>query len=251
MNGLSQQFPVINAGFALPVRAFSSTRLGGVSRPPFDALNLSANTDDDPEHVRQNRTILNGRLPGEPHWLRQVHGRQVIHLDDWQPGAEADAAWTDRPGQVVAVLTADCLPILLAGIARSGSGPIVAAIHAGWRGLAFGVIEHTLEQLATHAQKLQAWIGPSIRQPAYEVDEPVFAAFKDYPNAFSANGNNEKNGNRRWQADLQSIARQKLMLAGIKNVRDCGLCTAGDRHNFYSHRRDGRCGRQASLIWFE
>lgn len=251
MSNLSQQFPVINAGFALPVRAFSSTRLGGVSRPPFDALNLSANADDDPEHVRQNRKILSRRLPGEPHWLRQVHGRRAIHLDDWQLGAEADAAWTDRPGQVVAVLTADCLPILLAGVARSGSGPIVAAIHAGWRSLAFGVIEHTLEQLAEHAQKLQAWIGPSIRQSAYEVDEPVFAAFKEYPNAFKANGNNEKNGSRRWQADLQSIARQKLMLAGIKNVRDCGLCTAGDRHNFYSHRRDGRCGRQASLIWFE
>ena len=245
MTGLSAQLPGIDAGFTSPFEAFTTTRAGGVSPPPFDALNLGTTSGDEAEHVDANRKRLRASLPGEPRWLRQVHGRRVIHLDDWQPGIEADAAWTDRPSQVTVVLTADCLPILLAGFDRSGSGPVVAAIHAGWRGLADGVIENTLEQLVNRASGLQAWIGPSIRQPAYEVDEPLLAAFEDYPDAFQVNANG------RWQADLQSIATQKLILAGVKNVRDSGLCTASDRGSFYSHRRDGRCGRQASLIWFE
>ena len=239
------RLPRIDAGFRLPVHAFSTTRLGGVSLPPFDTLNLGTNTGDAAEPVKHNRERLAGSLPAEPHWLRQVHGRRVIHLDDWQPDIEADAAWTDRPHQVAVVLTADCLPILLTGVVRSNSRPLVAAIHAGWRGLADGVIENTLEQLVSHAAELQAWIGPSIRQPVYEVDEPVLAAFADYPDAFAANANG------RWQADLQTIARHKLMTCGVTQVHDSGLCTARDDRNFYSHRRDGRCGRQASLIWFE
>ncbi|MEM7054626.1 MAG: peptidoglycan editing factor PgeF [Pseudomonadota bacterium] len=232
---------IIDAGFSLPVRAFSTTRAGGISQPPFDTLNLSAACGDEPDHVAQNRLLLRALLPSEPLWLRQVHGNAVIHLDDWQPEITADAAWTDRPGQVAVVLTADCLPILLA----AEDTFCVAAIHAGWRGLAAGVIENTITAMTTVAKNLRAWIGPSIRQAAYEVGNEVVAAFADYPTAFV------ENANGRWQADLQSIAQRKLTEAGVNQVDDCGLCTHQRHERLYSHRRNARTGRQASLIWFK
>ena len=232
--------PVIDTGFALPVRGFSTTRDGGVSQPPYDALNLGAACGDDPESVAENRKQLQRRLPSEPRWLKQVHGNAVIHLDNWQPGIEADAVWTDQSNQVAVVLTADCLPILVA----ADDGSCVAAIHAGWRGLAAGVIENTIQAMCGSGD-LSAWIGPSIRQPAYEVGDEVRAAFAEYSNAFV------ENANGRWQADLAAIAQRKLIQAGVASVRDSGFCTHADAARFYSHRRDAHTGRQASLIWFE
>jgi YfiH family protein len=233
--------PRIDAALDGPVRGFATTRAGGVSKPPFDTLNLGDAGGDDPDAVAENRRRLAAALPAAPHWLRQVHGTGVIHLDDWRPGVEADAAWTDRPGRVVAVLTADCLPVLIADRA----GRCVAAAHAGWRGLAAGVLESTVIALPVPAAELQAWIGPRIGAAAYEVDAPVRDAFPDDADAFAPS----RPGH--WQADLPAIAIRRLQTAGVTAIRDVGRCTASEPGHFFSHRRDGRCGRQATLAWIE
>lgn len=228
----------IAADLAAPVTAFSTTRAGGVSPAPFDSLNLGANTGDDPANIRENRARLAAGLPSRPRWLRQVHGARVIHASDWRPGIEADGLWSDRPGEVLAVLSADCPPILLA--ARDGS--CVAAVHAGWRGLAAGIIEAMLARLPLAPERLHAWIGPAIRAASYEVDAAVFEALSGYPAAFT------RSRPGHWQVDLAAIATIKLGRAGVRRVRDCGLCSYADAR-FFSHRRAPRSGRGASLIW--
>ncbi len=224
--------------------ALSTTRHGGVSHGPFASCNLGTSTDDSPEAITANRRRLEQCLPASPCWLKQVHGVNVIHLDDWQPGVSADAAWTDRPGQVAIILTADCLPILLA----ADDGRLVAAIHAGWRGLAAGIIERTISQLPVAGAEIHAWIGPGISQPHYEVDQSVRSVF-----ARRSSGHEQafrRNARDRYQADLKQIARLELQAAGLTRVMDSGLCTAGDPERFYSHRRDqARTGRQATLVW--
>ncbi|MEM1081932.1 MAG: peptidoglycan editing factor PgeF [Pseudomonadota bacterium] len=233
--------PMLNPGFERPIRSLSTTRQGGLSGPPFDAFNLGLNSGDDAVIVRQNRARLSTFVPSEPCWLQQVHSTDLIHLDDWAPNVSADAAWTDRPGQVAVVLTADCLPILVA----DGSGAWVAAIHAGWRGLAAGIVFQVLEQLPSAIVGMRAWLGPSIRQPAYEVGAEVIAAFAHYPNAIEANQHG------RWQLSLQRIAHAQLIEAGVQTVVDSERCTLQDSSTFFSHRRSAPCGRQASLIWME
>jgi polyphenol oxidase len=228
------------------VRALATTRSGGVSRGPWASFNLGAHCGDDVEAVAENHRRLADHLPSSPRWLKQVHGTGLVHLDDWQPGIEADAAWTDRPGQVAAILTADCLPVLLA----HRSDPLVAAVHAGWRGLAAGILEQTVDSLPSAPDELVAWIGPAIAQPAYEVGEAVRAAFIERDPALAVCF--EVNPSGAWQADLKGIARRLLQAAGLVDVIDAGLCTAADPTRFYSYRRDdGRTGRQASLIWIE
>ena len=222
------------------VAAAATTRAGGVSRAPFGSLNLGEHCGDDARAVAENRRRLDARLPAAPCWLKQVHGTGVIHLDDWRPGIQADAAWTDRPGQVAAVLAADCLPLLLADRRER----LVAAVHAGWRGLANGVIEQALAALPLAPARLQAWIGPGISPAHYEVSDEVRAVFAADSDAFV------ENARGRWQADLKAIARARLERAGVGQVIDPGLCTAADPARFFSYRRDrGRTGRQASLIW--
>jgi polyphenol oxidase len=226
------------------VSALATTRQGGVSQGAYRSFNLGLSSGDDDQSVSENRRRLNECLPSPPRWLNQVHGIECIHLDDWRPGIEADAAWTDRPGQVAVVLTADCLPILLA----SDDGSLVAAIHAGWRGLANGIIEHVVATLPNSPERLLAWIGPGISRDDYEVDEPLWVAFtqrsKKHRQAFEANARG------RFQADLKCIAATELRSAGVSRVTDSRLCTAADAGHFYSHRRDhGRTGRQATLIW--
>jgi len=228
----------IEADLEAPVTGFATTRAGGVSAPPFDALNLALNTGDDPVHVEQNRARLASELPAAPRWLRQVHGTRVLHAADWHPDVEADAIWTDRPEEVLAILTADCLPILLA----ERDGRCVAAIHAGWRGLAAGIVEAALTALPSSPERLHAWIGPAIRADAYEVDAPVFDAFPEYGHAFVR----ARSGH--WQADLAAIATAKLRDGGVRRVRGCGLCSHDDPR-FFSHRRESRGGRGATLIW--
>lgn len=222
-------------------RAFSTTRDGGVSAEPWDTLNLGDKGGDDPAAVASNRARLAERLPAEPCWLRQVHGTRVVHLRDWAPDIEADAAWTDRAGEVVAILTADCLPILLA----DRDGTFVAGVHGGWRSLQGGIVEAVLAALPCDGEALCAWIGPGICGDCYQVGDEVRAAFvEDEPSlepAFEPDG-------ARWRADLKAIARQQLERRGVA-VNDAGLCTFEDAERFYSYRRDGRSGRMATLIW--
>jgi len=223
-----------------PVAGFCTSRIGGVSGPPYDSLNLGGACGDDQTAVEQNRRRVCSLLPAAPCWLRQVHGNHVVHLDQWQPGLEADAAWTDRPGQVVAVLTADCLPILVG----DPDGHCVAAIHAGWRGLAAGVIERCIAALPARPNDLKAWIGPRICAEHYEVDASVRTAFEEVPEAFSPT----RPGH--WLADLPAIAVKQLLATGIETVTDSAICTA-EGTSFFSYRRDGCTGRMATLAWIE
>jgi len=233
------------------VRAFWTSRTGGNSLAPFDSLNLGEHCDDDPARVAANRRRLSEwlaaggqarhELDPEPKWLRQVHGTRVVHLDEWQPGIEADAAWTDRPGRIAAILTADCLPILIADV----RGRCIAAVHAGWRGLAAGVIEQTLASLPVRPDELMAWIGPAIRQSNYEVGDEVREVFAEHPAAF------RRSGGKRWLADLPAIASALMEARGLTRIVDSGLCTASDASRFFSHRRDGATGRMACLIWLD
>lgn len=231
---------VMTAPFDPPVQGLCTTRAGGVGKPPFDTLNLGDSCGDDPAAVAANRARLRRLLPGPPRWLRQVHGDRVIHLDDWSAGVEADAAWTDRPGQVAGVLVADCLPILVAG---HGSA-CVAAIHAGWRGLAAGVIARTVAGLPVHPGRLQAWIGPRICQQHYEVGPELRRALPVPETAF------EPCGTSRWFADLARIATHQLRDAGVGRIGDSRACTA-EGSRFFSYRREGRTGRMAACIWID
>ncbi|HET7569240.1 MAG TPA: peptidoglycan editing factor PgeF [Gammaproteobacteria bacterium] len=229
------------------VRVLTTTRDGGVSVGPYSSLNLAGHVDDDPAAVAENRRRLVGALalPGDPAWLEQVHGTRVLELHDEPPTAPADAALTRKPGVVLAVLTADCLPVVLA----ASDGSAVAVVHAGWRGMAADIIEAAIEALAVAPDRLQAWLGPAIGPAAYEVGADVRAAFVDRDAgaaaAFMA-GRPDK-----WQCDLYALARRRLAAAGVEAVSGGGFCTYSDRERFFSYRRDGQCGRMATLAWLE
>ncbi|NDY94920.1 peptidoglycan editing factor PgeF [Wenzhouxiangella limi] len=227
------------------IQAFSTTRTGGVSTGAWSSLNLGGHCGDDPAAVAENRKRLEQQLPGPARWLKQVHGTGVIPVDDWHPGIEADAAWTDRRRAVLAIQAADCLPLLLAD-AESG---VVAAAHAGWRGLAADIPGAVVQALPVSPGRLTAWIGPGISAPQYAVGEAVRSAFEalelDLSTSFFADAQGT------WRCDLKDIARQLLVRAGVGTVLDSGLCTAADPERFFSYRRDGQCGRMATLIWME
>ncbi len=225
------------------VTAFATTRHGGVSQGGWATFNLGLNCGDDPASVARNRSLLAAGLPTEPAWLRQVHGSDIVHLDDWHEGITADAAWTDRPGQVAVILTADCLPVLMADEA----GGVVAAVHAGWRGLATGVLERAVAALPVSADALHAWIGPSICGDCYQVGDDVRdAMLADDPHAIAA----FRTDGSRWRADLKSLAAGRLTRRGV-HVHDAGRCTHCEPGMFFSYRRDGTTGRMASAIWLE
>lgn len=227
------------------VRALTTTRYGlGVSRAPFDAFNLGARCGDDADAVIENRRQLATalRLPSPPRWLQQVHGVEVAT----EPGIdepEADASVTRTPGRVLAILTADCLPVVFA--ARDGCE--IAAAHAGWRGLAAGVLEATMAAMHTPAHDLVAWLGPAAGPVAYEIGEEVFAAFLSGDPRAEAAFAPTRPGH--WTVDLYALARQRLGDAGVSGVHGGGLCTISDPQRFFSHRRDGRGGRIATLAW--
>lgn len=231
------------------VRALTTLRSGpGVSLPPFDRWNLGASCGDRPGHVQENRRRLAEVLPSPepPHWLRQVHGTQVARIEAASAGeAEADAAVTAVPGTVLAVLTADCLPVLFCDRA----GTEVAAAHAGWRGLVAGVLENTVAAMHTEPRQLLAWLGPAAGPQAYEVGEEVFAAFAGADPGAGACFRPTRPGH--WHADLFALARRRLHAAGVGQVHGGDLCTIGDAKRFFSHRRDQRCGRMASLVWLQ
>jgi polyphenol oxidase len=225
------------------VRAFTTTREGGVSRGPWSTFNLGLNSDDAPGDVEENRRRLRTQLPGPPGWLRQVHGTDIVHLDDWSDGVVADGAWTDCAGQVAVVLTADCLPVLMADEA----GSVVAAVHAGWRGLAAGILELAVGTLPVAGDALHAWIGPAICGDCYQVGDDVRDAM--LANDPAAAGAFRPDGDR-WRADLKAMAAGRLGRAGVR-VHDAGRCTHCEPDHFYSFRRDRITGRMASVIWRE
>jgi YfiH family protein len=230
------------------VRAVATTRLAGVSRGVYASLNLGGHVDDDPAAVQTNRERLRraGALPGEPCWLDQVHGASVVTAQPGGPPARADAGMTATAGVVCAVLTADCLPVLLCDRA----GTRVAAVHAGWRGLAAGIVERAVEAFTANgvrATALLAWLGPAIGPGAYEVGEDVRTAFAAPGDAAAFRSNPAG----RWQCDLYALARGRLIALGVDAVSGGGHCTYRESSWFYSHRRDGRCGRQATLIWLQ
>ena len=234
------------------VRAAFTLRSGGVSAPPFDLLNLGAHVGDEAQAVAENRRRVRTqlRLPEEPAWMEQVHGIDVLDLDALGPAvpagiATADAALTRRSGRICTVQVADCLPVLLA--ARDGSA--VAAAHAGWRGLAAGVLEATVQTVAVAPEQLIAWLGPAIGPTHFEVGEEVRSAFLTHSAA--AAGAFTANPRGRWQCNLAALARARLAVLGVAAVFGGGWCTYADAARFFSYRRDGRCGRMAALIWRE
>jgi YfiH family protein len=234
------------------VHAATTTRSGGVSQSPFDSLNVAGHVGDEAVSVATNRQRLAVALllPEKPHWLSQVHGTAVVKLDSGSIGLpEADASMTGELDCVCAVLTADCLPVLFCDRA----GTKVAAAHAGWRGLAAGVLESTVEALGVPGDEILAWLGPAIGPQFFEVGEEVYQAFVEQnaeaSSAFVSSTASNKKG--RWLADLYQLARIRLKNAGVTSVYGGDYCTFEDQERFYSFRRDGETGRMASLIWLE
>jgi YfiH family protein len=244
------------SGLAWPgVDYFCTTRMGGASKGHWAAFNLGQHVSDDPGHVAANRQLLRAALPGDPLWLEQVHGAQVFDADTLRPGQApetppvADAAITARQGRVLAIMTADCLPVVMA----CEKGTVLGVAHAGWRGLAAGVLEHTLEamrQRAPEASRWRAWIGPSISQAHFEVGEDVYQAFVD--DSKEADGFFVRRPDvpgAKWLADLPALARLRLTRAGVHDVELSGQCTYGRPELYYSYRRDATTGRIATLAW--
>lgn len=235
------------------VRAAVSTRLGGCSHGGYASLNLGEHCGDDPVAVTANRRCVVDALalPQPPRWLRQVHGCKVIHAAasvgegaDQVDDVAADGIWSGMPGAVCAVLTADCLPVLFCDV----EGTVVAAAHAGWRGLAAGILEATIAALPASPRQLLAWLGPAIGPEAFEVGAEVRAAFVDrQPEARVA----FSRGHRAdaFFADLYTLARLRLAAAGVRQVYGGGWCTHTDAQRFFSFRREGISGRMASMIW--
>ncbi|SLM62023.1 MULTISPECIES: purine nucleoside phosphorylase YfiH [Dickeya] len=239
--------PLLTPDWPAPqtVMACSTTRIGGVSHAPYDAFNLGAHVGDNPESVQENRRLLVSRaaLPAMPYWLNQVHGTQVINLDAEPPESlTGDAVYTRRRGQVCAVMTADCLPVLFC----SSDGKEVAAAHAGWRGLQAGVLEKTLCHFRASPADIMAWMGPAIGPLQFEVGAEVREAFIHVDPAadcaFVAH-------NGKFLADIYQLARLRLQAAGVSRVFGGDACTVSERERFFSYRRDRTTGRMATLIW--
>jgi len=226
------------------VRSLVTTRAGGSSAGAFASFNLSERVGDDPRCVARNRAFLRSCLPAEPAWIRQVHGTAAIDPERATPDTQADAAATRRALTVCAVLTADCLPVLLS----DRGGTAVGVAHAGWRGLAAGVVESAVRALGVSPREIIAYLGPGIGARRYEVGEDVRAAFVDKdPRAAAAFAPGREG---KYFADLYALARARLAAAGVTEVHGGGYCTASDER-FFSFRRDGTTGRMASLVWLE
>ena len=237
MNWLTPDWPA-----PASVKACVTTREGGVSEAPFDSLNLGDHVDDRPEAVAENRRRLTDHFSIQPAWLQQVHGITVAHADAGIV-ATADASWTATPGIACAAMTADCLPALFCNRA----GTRVAAAHAGWRGLAAGVLEATLDSLDIPANDVLVWLGPAIGPKAFEVGPEVREVFisqlPEAANAFVPSANAGK-----FMADIYMLARLRLAARGVTAVYGGGFCTVTDPR-FFSYRRASRTGRFASLVW--
>lgn len=225
------------------VHALITTRQGGVSRGPYASLNLGDHVGDDPEAVRANRALLREDIPSEPKWLKQVHGVRVAAVDGALYPKEGDAAVARRPGTVCAVLTADCLPVLLCDQAATAVG----IAHAGWRGLSAGILEHAVVGMGVPPASLIAYLGPAIGPASFEVGDEVREGFLRHAAAAAAAF--LPHGPSKWLCDLYELARQRLRACGVLGIHGGGMCTYLDADRFFSYRRDGVTGRMAALIW--
>jgi hypothetical protein len=227
------------------VHAYTTTRQGGYSEAPYDSFNIGDHSGDDPENVETNRQLLAEALdlPTPPVWLNQVHGNKIICIDTPPLSLIADGSFARTPKKVCVVMTADCLPLLI----TNHTGTIVAALHAGWRGLARGIIEEGFKILQRFDQDLLVWLGPAICQQAFEVGPEVREEFinadSEAANAFIPSPSG------RWLADIYELARIRLRKLGITAIYGGDFCTYTDSKRFFSYRRDGKTGRMANLIW--
>lgn len=252
MSAPALQFLTPHWPVASRVRAAVTLRAGGVSPAPYASLNLASHVGDTPEAVAENRRRLRTALalPCEPLWLSQVHGTQLIDAEGPGAGAlsappEADAAVAFHPGCVLAVLVADCLPVLLAR--RDGSA--IAVAHAGWRGLAAGVVEAAVAALRAPPSQLCAWLGPAIGPAHFEVGEEVRCAFCERDSGATVAF--VPNARGRWQCDLPALARRRLRALGLHAIHGEAPCTYAHPERFYSYRRERTTGRLAALLWIE
>ena len=238
----------ITPGWPAPsrVKALMTTRCGGVSATPWDSLNLGDHVGDVSSAVVENRQRLLtlARLPAPPTWLQQVHGTEIIKLPLRDTETQGDGCYTADTAVVCAVMTADCLPLLI----TDRSGGVVAAVHAGWRGLLDGVIEATIDRLPVPGAELLVWLGPAIGPAHFEVGADVYTLFgQEDPASAAAFTPSTRAGH--WMADIYQLACQRLQRAGVQAIYGGGLCTYSDPQRFFSYRRDGVTGRMAALIW--
>jgi YfiH family protein len=231
------------------VRAIMTTRQGGTSKSPYHSLNLAHHSGDSEPDVATNRSELKQALglKQDPLWLQQVHQKHIIHSQDHAPQIKADGCYSETPQQVCAVLTADCLPLLLS----NNTGRFVMALHVGWRGLAAGIIETALDTIKTHygLEGLIAWLGPAINQHHFEVGEEVKKTFTHQEEQAEQAFIPSPAG--RWLMDLYKLAQQKLRARNVRAIYMNNECTYANETRFFSYRRDGATGRMATLIWLE
>jgi YfiH family protein len=226
------------------VRAFVTTRAGGVSEGEYGAMNLGYSSGDVPERVARNREIVGAHLPSAPRWLRQVHGIGVLDLDKAAADeVTADAVVTATPGRVAEVLTADCMPLFFCDV----HGRSVGVAHAGWRGMAAGVVEATVHTLAAEPREVLAWMGPAIGPDAFEVGPEVREAF--VRDDTEAGGAFRSHRPGKFMADLYALARRRLQRAGVERIYGGGFCTFHEAERFFSYRRVKASGRMGSFIW--
>lgn len=240
----------VSARWSAPahVRALTTLRQGGFSTGPYLSLNIGDHVGDELSAVRRNRNLLRDTfgLPSEPVWLRQIHGTEIVDAAQVAPGVAADGSYTDKPGVVCTVLTADCLPLFLC----DRCGDQVALVHVGWRGLVTGIVERGVAVFESQPSELLAWMGPAIGSRAYEVGPDVYRSFSasdhGYPGAFKVSTREDH-----WFADLCALTRVRLEQSGLREIYGLDTCTYSEEGSFFSHRRDHPCGRMASLIWLE
>ncbi len=242
MQWIKPDWPVPNH-----IRAISTTRQGGISRRPYDSLNLGLHVDDLESSVLVNRELLRDtlKLPAEPLWLDQVHSTIVANADSKNPELTADASVTHQKNQVCVVMTADCLPVLF----THKNGTVVAAAHAGWRGLLNGVLEATVRNMKVNPENVYAWLGPAIGAEQFEVGDDVRDAFIENDNILTQQAFISGHDDGKWFADIYQLARIRLNAIGVSEIYGGGLCTYNDESRFFSYRRENRTGRMASLIW--
>jgi YfiH family protein len=242
---LQPQFIVPDWPAPANVRALQTTRTGGVSPAPWASFNLGDHVGDDPARVAANRAELRRHLPAEPVWLTQVHGIAAVDAENCPKSTSADASFACSPNTVCAIMTADCLPVLFCDRA----GTVVAAAHAGWRGLVAGVLEATVAAMKVPPGEILAWLGPAIGPQAFEVGDEVRTAFVAHDPAAARAF--IPHGAGKWLADIYTLAKQRLANAGVTAVYGGGRCTVSEAEAFFSYRRDGVTGRMASLVWLE
>ncbi|MCN4144680.1 MAG: peptidoglycan editing factor PgeF [Thiohalomonas sp.] len=237
------------------VKSLLTTRQGGFSKVPFDSFNLAEHVDDIPQNVKKNRQQLMMWLPAEPVWLNQIHSNKVVDASRLATGIDADGSYSTKTDCVSVVMTADCLPILMC----NRQGTVVAAVHAGWRGLVNGILELAVDKVFSAGQcqpkDLLIWLGPAIGPEKFEVGNEVREEFLNKTSLFKKSVeqcftslNNKKN---KYLADIYQLAKVRLLHKGIENVSGGNYCTYTEQDKFFSYRRDGKTGRMANLIWLE